>query len=120
MINFKQRHKLVTGAALATAIIGLGIGQALLQRHAEAQDANDGASLLLDAAPLLAELSDAQTEALCRVFLGCPPLSGGPAVLSFPVLRVIDGRLKAHQQVKMMQTGAVYRVDGGRFLGVEA
>ena len=37
MINFKQRRKFVSATALAAAIVGLGVGQAVLQDKAEAQ-----------------------------------------------------------------------------------
>ncbi len=40
MLKLKQHRKLATGAAFAAAIIGLAVGQALLQRHAEAQGAS--------------------------------------------------------------------------------
>jgi DNA-binding beta-propeller fold protein YncE len=40
MLKLKQHRKLATGAAFAAAITGLAVGQALLQRHAEAQGAS--------------------------------------------------------------------------------
>jgi hypothetical protein len=40
MIDPRQKRKFVLGAVLATAIIGLGVGQAVLQDKAEAQRAN--------------------------------------------------------------------------------
>ncbi len=40
MLKLKQHRILATGAAFAAAIIGLAVGQALLQRHAEAQGAS--------------------------------------------------------------------------------
>jgi hypothetical protein len=40
MLKLKQHRKLATCAAFAAAITGLAVGQALLQRHAEAQGAS--------------------------------------------------------------------------------
>ena len=37
MINLLRQRKFVYGTALAAGIFGLGVGQAVLQRHAEAQ-----------------------------------------------------------------------------------
>jgi hypothetical protein len=52
----------------------------------EEQDADDGASVLLDTRPILAAMSDAQRTTLAGVLLECPLLAGGPPVTSFPVL----------------------------------
>ncbi len=53
----------------------------------ETQDEQDGATLLLDSAPILAALPPATRERLFAVRLACPPLAGGPPVESRPVLR---------------------------------
>src|SRR5712691_13296739 len=37
MIKLKQRSKFISCAALAAAVVGLGVGQAVLQNKAEAQ-----------------------------------------------------------------------------------
>src|ERR1700674_719649 len=40
MIKLLQRHNLISGLMLATGIVGLGVGQAMLQHRAEAQGAS--------------------------------------------------------------------------------
>lgn len=58
----------------------------------EAQDADDGATLLLDAAPVVAGIGSALRAVLRDVRLACPPLAGGPPSESRPVLRSgVDG-----------------------------
>lgn len=51
------------------------------------QDEKDGASLLLDAAPVVRAQPDWRIELLRSVYLACPPVAGGAPVLRFPVLR---------------------------------
>jgi len=51
------------------------------------QDERDGASLLLDARPVVDALPLAKRLFLRRVQLVCPPVAGGPPTLRFPVLR---------------------------------
>lgn len=55
--------------------------------HCQQQDANDGASLLLDSRPILSNLSVLTRDLLRRVRLSCPPVAGGPPTFSVPVLR---------------------------------
>jgi len=59
----------------------------LVAWRCEEQDDVDGASLLFDARALVEGLSEGQRELLRQVELVCPPLSGGPPTLRFPVLR---------------------------------
>jgi alpha-ketoglutarate-dependent taurine dioxygenase len=53
----------------------------------EEQDEEDGATLLLDALPVVAALPERTRERLSQVQLACPPLAGGPPSESRPVLR---------------------------------
>ena len=57
----------------------------------ERQDAEDGASLLLDTRPIVTALSEREREVLRLVELECPPLSGGPPTERWPVLRPSGG-----------------------------
>ncbi len=50
------------------------------------QDDVDGASRLYDSQPFVQELSEGDREELRKTDLECPPLSGGPPSLRFPVL----------------------------------
>lgn len=54
--------------------------------YCEEQDAVDGASLLLDAQPVVDGLSAAELETLRGIEVACPPLAGGPPTESRPVL----------------------------------
>ncbi|HEY4180221.1 MAG TPA: TauD/TfdA family dioxygenase [Kofleriaceae bacterium] len=56
----------------------------------EAQDDADGASLLLDARPVVESMPEEERELLYRVHLACPPLEGGPPTERWPVLRRTD------------------------------
>jgi hypothetical protein len=56
------------------------------------QDAKDGASRLLDSRPILARMGPQTCGELEKIHLACPPLSGGPPTLSFPILRQEHGR----------------------------
>lgn len=58
----------------------------------EEQDANDGASLLLDGLAVLRSLAPMVRATLPHVELACPPLSGGPPSLRSPVLTHAGGR----------------------------
>lgn len=60
--------------------------------YCEEQDTVDGASLLLDAQPVVDALSAAELEALRGVEVACPPLAGGPPTEARPVLRRREGR----------------------------
>lgn len=53
----------------------------------EAQDPEDGANWLLDTQPIVQEFDPQIRLGLEKVMLECPPLSGGPPTLHFPVLR---------------------------------
>ena len=53
----------------------------------ERQDERDGASLLLDAGPVVEALPDELRARLHDVHLVTPPLSGGPPTMTWPVLR---------------------------------
>ncbi len=53
----------------------------------ERQDEADGASLLLDARTVVETLSEGDRALLRQVELWCPPRSGGPPTLRFPVLK---------------------------------
>jgi alpha-ketoglutarate-dependent taurine dioxygenase len=55
--------------------------------YCEEQDDTDGASLLLDARPVIDRLNSQARMLLRTVRLACPPLQGGPPTLSWPVLR---------------------------------
>lgn len=58
----------------------------------EKQDERDGASLLLDASPVIADLDEHEAALLREVELCCPPLEGGRPTQTFPVLRQRGGR----------------------------
>jgi hypothetical protein len=51
------------------------------------QDAEDGASQLLDSRPVVAALRESEQRMLREVELWTPPLSGGPPTETWPVLR---------------------------------
>ncbi len=51
------------------------------------QDADDGASRLLDSRPIVTALSEAERRLLREVELWTPPLNGGPPTETWPVLR---------------------------------
>jgi hypothetical protein len=53
----------------------------------EVQDPTDGATMLLDVARIAEGLAPELKEALREVELWCPPLSGGPPTLRFPVIQ---------------------------------
>lgn len=53
----------------------------------EEQDPEDGASLLLDSRPVIEKLRAEERHLLHEVELWCPPLSGGPPTMRWPVLR---------------------------------
>lgn len=58
----------------------------------EEQDRSDGASLLLDARPVIEDLPPQTRETLRSVSLQCPPLAGGPPTEHRPVLWSEAGR----------------------------
>lgn len=51
------------------------------------QDEVDGASLLLDAAPLIQALPEDRRRVLASIELRCPPVAGGPPTEQWPVLK---------------------------------
>jgi hypothetical protein len=60
-----------------------------------AQDRDDGASLVLDARPVIDAIREEDPSAFERLFdtaLQCPPLRGGPPIESRPVLRAHGAR----------------------------
>jgi len=63
--------------------------------HCIEQDADDGASLLLDARPVLESMQQASPAHYAKLFdtqLACPPLAGGPPTLARAVLRSVQGQ----------------------------
>jgi hypothetical protein len=57
----------------------------------EAQDDQDGASVLFDAWPLLAQMAEQHLAVLRTIHLECPPLLGGPPSERRPLLRRVQG-----------------------------
>ncbi len=55
------------------------------------QDADDGASVLLDAWPVLERMTEEDRDALRSIHLECPPLPGGPPSERRPLLRKVQG-----------------------------
>lgn len=55
--------------------------------YCEEQDADDGASLLVDLTPILQTMEPGLRTLLQRVELECPPLAGGPPAERRPVIR---------------------------------
>lgn len=56
------------------------------------QDEVAGASRLYDSQPFLERMAEADREQLRRTELECPPLSGGPPSLRFPILTQVPNR----------------------------